>query len=102
MASWGLNSTSSVCSRARATPERIAASTWAWSIFSMCSMCWGLVEMKTWMRPRSASRRASQQRSTSVTWVRDRPAITGPSTLRAMARTASKSPWLATGNPASM
>ncbi len=54
------------------------------------------------MRARSASRRASQQRSTSASWVRDRPAITGPSTVRAMARTASKSPWLATGNPASM
>ena len=28
VASWGLNSTSSVCSRARATPLRVAASTW--------------------------------------------------------------------------
>ena len=56
VASWGLNSTSSVCSRARATPPRVSASTWASFILSMCSMCWGLVEMNTWMRARAASR----------------------------------------------
>ena len=64
-------------------------------------MCDGLVEMKTWMRARSAPLSASQQRSTSASWVRERPAMTGPRTVLAMASTASKSPWLATGKPAS-
>ncbi len=106
VASWGLNSTSSVCSRARLTPPRVSASTWASFILSMCSMCCGLVEMKTWMRDRSASRTASQQRSTSASCVRDRPQMAGASgavpTERAIVCTASKSPWLATGKPASM
>ena len=62
----------------------------------------GLVEMNTWIRARSASRTASQQRSTSARWVRESPAMTGPFTVRAMACTASKSPSLDTGNPASM
>ncbi len=69
-------------------------------------MCWGLVEMNTWMRARSASRSASQHRSTSESWVRDKPQMAGASGWcpreRAMACTASKSPWLATGKPASM
>src|SRR6266700_162900 len=102
VASWGLNSTSSVCSRARATAARVAATTSWGAMRSMCSMWLGLVEMNTWTRPWSASRTASQQRSTSASWVRDSPAITGPWTPRAIARTASKSPWLATGKPASM
>src|SRR6266516_1010806 len=102
VASWGLNSTSPVCSRARDTAARVASTTCRGAILSMCSMWLGLVEMNTWMRPWSASRIASQQRSTSASWVRDRPAIAGPWTLRAIVRTASKSPWLATGKPASM
>ena len=105
VASWGLNSTSAVCSRARPTPAAVSAFTWSRDILSMCSMCCGLVEMNTWMRARAASLSASQHRSTSVIWVRDRPAITGPParpTVRAMAWTARKSPWLATGKPASM
>jgi len=65
-------------------------------------MWFGLVEMKTWMRARSAWRTASQQRSTSATCVRERPQMTGPWTLAAMAETASKSPSLETGKPASM
>ena len=61
----------------------------------------GLVAMNTWMRRRSAGWIASQQRSTSLWAVRDRPQMTGPLTDEAMAWTASKSPWLAIGNPAS-
>src|ERR1700744_4987976 len=38
----------------------------------------------------------------SATWVRARPAMIGPSTVRAMAWTASKSPGEVIGNPASM
>ena len=102
VASWGLNSTSSVCSRARLTPALVSASTCSGVILSMCSMWDGLVEMNTWMRARCASRSADQHRSTSPRWVRDSPAIVGPSTVRAMASTASKSPSLATGKPASM
>ena len=55
-----------------------------------------------WMRARRASRIASQQRSTSAAAVRERPQMTGPLTPRAMACTDSKSPWLATGKPASI
>ena len=102
VASCGLNSTSSVCSRARATPALVSASTCSSVMWSMCSMWLGLVEMNTWIRARSASRTASQQRSTSARWVRESPAMTGPFTVRAMAPTASKSPSLDTGNPASM
>ena len=69
-------------------------------------MCCGLVEMNTWMRARAASRTASQHRSTSESCVRDSPQMAGACgpvpTDRAMAWTASKSPWLATGKPASM
>ena len=59
------------------------------------------VAMKTWMRAASACWTASQHRSTSFSAVRDRPVMTGPRTALAMASTASKSPWLATGKPAS-
>ena len=63
----------------------------------------GLVEMKTWMRALAESRSASQHLSTSDTLVRDSPAMTGADgplpTDRAIACTASKSPWLATGKP---
>ena len=41
--------------------------------------------MKVWMRGRSASRTASAARSTSAAWARARPAMTGPSTWRAIA-----------------
>src|SRR5690242_5001106 len=60
------------------------------------------VETKVWMRGRSASRTASQARSTSAGLARARPATTGPWTSRAMACTASKSPGEAIGKPASM
>ena len=101
-ASSGLNSTSSVYSRARATAEAASASTWSGLIFSLCSMWVGLVAMKTWMRRLSAGSMASQHRSISEWLVRDSPQITGPRTEEAMAWTASKSPWLAIGKPASM
>ena len=58
--------------------------------------------MNTWMRGFSAWRTASHARSTSLNPVRDSAAIVGPCTPLAMASTASKSPWLAIGNPASM
>ena len=62
--------------------------------------------MKTWIRALAESRSASQHLSTSDTLVRESPAITGGEgplpTVAAIACTASKSPRLATGNPASM
>ena len=58
--------------------------------------------MNTWMRGFSAWRTASQARSTSLSAVRESPAMTGPRTTFAIASTASKSPWLAIGKPASM
>ena len=47
---------------------------------SLCFMCVSLVAMNTWMRRRAAASIASQQRSTSLRAVRDRPQITGPRT----------------------
>ncbi len=58
--------------------------------------------MKVWMRGRSASLTAPQTASMSALWVRARPQMTGPSTVRAMAWTASKSPGEAIGKPASI
>ena len=61
-----------------------------------------LVEMNVCTRGRSASRTASAARSMSAAWARARPAMTGPCTSRAIARTAWKSPGEAIGNPASI
>tara|TARA_B100001146_G_scaffold210086_1_gene207642 strand:- start:46 stop:300 length:255 start_codon:yes stop_codon:yes gene_type:complete len=61
----------------------------------------GLVAMKVWMRRWAAGSMASQQRSMSLWAVRESPQMVGPSMDEAMAWTASKSPWLAMGNPAS-
>ena len=101
-ASSGENSTSSVYSRARDTAETASFSTCSGLMRNLCSMWVGLVAMKMWMRRFSAGSMASQQRSTSLWAVRDRPQMTGPRTDEAIACTASKSPWLAIGKPASM
>ena len=58
--------------------------------------------MKVWMRGRWASRTAPQAASMSALWVRARPQITGPSTLREISWTASKSPGEVIGKPASI
>ena len=60
------------------------------------------VEMNVWIRGRSASLIAFQAASMSALWVRARPQITGPCTLRAISSTASKSPGEVIGNPASI
>ncbi len=60
------------------------------------------VEMNVWIRGRSESRTAFQTASMSARCVRARPAITGPSTWRAIVCTASKSPGELIGKPASM
>ncbi len=58
--------------------------------------------MKVWMRGRAESRIAPQAASMSALWVRARPQIAGPSTPRAIASTASKSPGEVIGKPASI
>ena len=72
------------------------------SIFSLCSRWMALVARKTWIRACSACRTASQARSMSASRQRARPQITEPRTLRAISRTASKSPGEAMGKPASI
>ena len=59
------------------TPLRVSVSTCSRVIFSMCSMCCGLVEMNTWILALAESRSASQHLSTSDICVRERPAMTG-------------------------
>ncbi len=60
------------------------------------------VEMKVWIRGRSESLIAFQAASMSALWVRERPQIVGPSTVREIASTASKSPGEVIGKPASI
>ena len=60
------------------------------------------VEMKVWIRGRAESLIAPQAASMSALWVRARPQITGPSTSRAIASTASASPGEVIGKPASI
>ena len=71
-------------------------------IRSFLSRWTGLVEMKVWMRGRSAFLIASHARSMSPGLVRHRAAIDGPLTDSAIASTPAKSPSLAAGKPASI
>src|SRR3954453_13112326 len=102
VASFGENSTWSTRSRAWATAARAWPFTSSRVERSWCSMWMSDVEMKVWIRGRAASRTASAADSTSAAWARASPAMIGPSTSRAMAWTASKSPGEAIGKPASM
>ena len=65
-------------------------------------MCTGEVAMKVWMRPDSAGLSASPARSMSFSRARARPHTVDSLTISATALTASKSPVLAIGKPASM
>src|SRR6266540_1708402 len=80
----------------------MASSTWGCDIRSMSFMWMSLVEMKVWIRHRSAPFRASAARWMSPGTTRARAAMTGPRTLEAISRTASNSPSEETGKPASM
>ena len=102
VASIGENSTSSTSSRACATAARAWPSTSSRVLCSWWTMWMSEVEMNVWMRGRAASRTAAPAASMSAKWVRASPAITGPSTVRAMPSTASKSPGEAIGKPASI
>src|SRR3954452_22110267 len=102
VASIGENSTSSTndlacATAARAWPRTSSRVDCSWYLMWMSD-----VEMNVWTRGRWASRTASAARSMSGAWARARPAMTGPSTSRAIACTAWKSPGEAIGNPASM
>ena len=66
VASIGENSTSSISERACATEARAEPLTSSRVDCSWCSMWMSLVEMKVWMRGRSASRTASAARSMSL------------------------------------
>src|SRR3954451_16957651 len=65
-------------------------------------MWMSLVLIKVWIRGRSDSLIAPHAASMSALCVRASPQMTGPSTSRAMASTASKSPGDVIGKPASM
>ncbi len=101
-ASSAENSTLAVYWAAWATAWRVIFSTWAGDFFSLCSMCSGEVARKVWMRGLAASLTASQVRSMSLSRARDSPATWQCLISLAMTRTASKSPSLAMGKPASM
>ena len=61
-----------------------------------------LVARKTWIRGRSAPRRASHARSMSASLQRARPQTMAPRMVAAISRTLAKSPGEAIGKPASM
>ena len=109
MKSWSVrepsshdHSTSSVKPRARLTLSITASCTASASSSSLYFMCSALVEMKVWMRPRLAGLMASAQRSMSMRVARASPQMTDLVTVRAIWRTASKSPSEAIGKPASI
>ncbi len=102
VASIGENSTSSTYCLACATAARAWPLTSSRVVCSWWTMWMSEVEMNVWIRGRSASLTAPQAASMSATCVRARPAITGPSTVRAIPCTPSKSPGEAIGNPASI
>src|SRR5215218_7460378 len=68
----------------------------------MSVMWMSLVEMNVWMRQRSAPPSASAARVMSPGTTRASAAMTGPLTLEAISLTASNSPSLETGKPASI
>ena len=99
VASIGENSTSSQYDLASATAAFACPFTSSRVVWSWCSMWMSEVEMNVWIRGRCESLIAFQAASMSALWVRARPQITGPSTLRAIASTASKSPGEVIGKP---
>src|SRR5438477_1653413 len=68
----------------------------------MSRMWISLVDTNVWIRNRSAPLSASPARSMSPGTTRASAAMTGPLTVSAISRTASNSPSLETGKPASM
>ncbi len=101
-ASSAENSTSSVYWRARLTICAARSSTCSGVMRNLCCMWIGLVAIKVWMRPRAAGLMASAARSMSFSTARARPHTVLSLITLATAFTASKSPGLAAGKPASM
>ena len=87
---------------ARFTPSTARRTISSLAILSLNSRWMALVARKTWMRASGASWSASQARSMSSSLQRARPQIVEPRTVRAISRTASKSPGEAMGKPASI
>ena len=96
------NSTSSHFSRASFTPSTARRTISSFAILSLKSRWMGLVARKTWMRFFGASLSAFQEASMSPLLQRERLQIAGPSSWRAMAWMASKSPGDAAAKPASI
>ena len=101
-ASSAENSTSSVYSRASCTDFTAASSTCSSLMRSLSFMWMGLVAMKVWMRLRAAGATASPARRMSFSLARASEQTVDSFTASATARIASKSPWLAAANPASI
>ena len=101
-ASSGENSTSSVLFRACLTAATARSNTWSGAIRSLSCMWIGEVAMKVWMRGAEAGATAAAAWATSDSLARASPQILLSWTCRAIACTASKSPGLAAGNPASI
>ena len=101
-ASSGLNSMSGQQALARRTLATAFSMIWALLIRSLCSRWMADVARKTWIRGCWAYWIASQARSMSRSLHRARPQTDEPVISVAIARTASKSPTEAIGNPASM
>ena len=78
------------------------SSTWSGVMRNFSRMCIGEVAINVWMRPERAGLMAAPARSMSFSMARARAHTVLSVTAAATAFTDSKSPGLATGNPASM
>ena len=102
VASIGLNSTSSVALRARATAYSTIPSTSSRPLRSWCASWTSLEFTNVWMRGASAPRSASAAASTSNGTARASAQTAAPRTSRATAFTARRSAAEAAGKPASI
>ena len=102
VASIGLNSTSSVKSRALRTMAAASATTWARVFWSWCASCMSLAFTNTWIRRRRAWRSASPAAATSLGTARASAQIVAPRTFAATSATAAPSSGELTGKPASI
>ncbi len=78
------------------------STTSSWLLRIWCARWIGEVDTKVWIRARLAWRTASPARAMSAGMARARPAMVARLVRRAISETASKSPFDAMGNPASM
>ena len=102
VASSAENSMSEQNFLAKATLCATDSSTSSGVIFSLYSMCTGLVARKVWMRALSARRMEFQAASMSCSRQRASEQMVAPRTVSAMAAIAAASPGEAAAKPASM